>query len=248
MKRKIKALLLALIISSTASAQYQAVQNRPYTDLRMFHFGVTLGTHVQDIELKNIGPQDILYPDGTTKNSNISVEQDRWDAGFHVGVLGELRLSTHFQLRIAPTMYFGTRHLILRDELEKAATGKIIEQRQELKTAYISTPAELIFAAPRVNNHRPYVLLGFNPMINLSGKESDYIKLKRYDAFAEIGVGCDFYLPFFKLRPELKFMYSLINSIDANHIKNTKAENMIPYTHAVKEARTKMIALSFYFE
>ena len=121
MKRKIKALLLALMISSTASAQYQAVQNRPYTDLRTFHFGVTLGTHVQDIELKNIGPQDILYPDGTTKNSNISVEQDRWDAGFHVGVLGELRLSTHFQLRIAPTMYFGTRHLILRDELEKAA-------------------------------------------------------------------------------------------------------------------------------
>ncbi len=46
MKRKIKALLLALIISSTASAQYQAVQNRPYTDLRTFHFGVTLGTHV----------------------------------------------------------------------------------------------------------------------------------------------------------------------------------------------------------
>ena len=166
MKRKIKALLLALMISSTASAQYQAVQNRPYTDLRTFHFGVTLGTHVQDIELKNIGPQDIIYPDGTTKNSNISVEQDRWDAGFHVGVLGELRLSTHFQLRIAPTMYFGTRHLILRDELEKAATGKIIEQRQELKTAYISTPAELIFAAPRVNNHRPYVVLGLNPMIN----------------------------------------------------------------------------------
>jgi hypothetical protein len=248
MKRKIKVLLVALIISSTVSAQYQVVQNRPYTDLRTFHFGVTLGTHVQDIELKNVGPQNILYPDGTTKNSNISVEQDRWDAGFHVGVLGELSLSTHFQLRVAPTMYFGTRHLILRNEQEHDIIGKMIEQRQELKTAYISTPTELIFAAKRVNNHRPYILLGFNPMINLSGKESDYIKLKRYDAFAEIGIGCDFYLPFFKLRPELKFMYSLINSIDGNHINKIKAENMIPYTHSVRDARTKMIALSFYFE
>ena len=67
MKRKIKVLLVALIISSTVSAQYQVVQNRPYTDLRTFHFGVTLGTHVQDIELKNVGPQNILYPDGITK-------------------------------------------------------------------------------------------------------------------------------------------------------------------------------------
>ena len=42
MKRKIKVLLVALIISSTVSAQYQVVQNRHYTDLRTFHFGVTL--------------------------------------------------------------------------------------------------------------------------------------------------------------------------------------------------------------
>ena len=36
----------------------------------------------------------------------VSADQDRWDAGFTVGVLGELRLNSTFQLRMAPAMYF----------------------------------------------------------------------------------------------------------------------------------------------
>ena len=54
---------------------------------------------------------------------------------------------------------------------------------------------DLIAAGPRFNNHRPYLMAGVNPMINLSGKDNDYIKLKRSDVFLEVGVGCDFYLP-----------------------------------------------------
>lgn len=31
------------------SAQDRTVENRPYTDLRPLHFGVLVGTHVQDV-------------------------------------------------------------------------------------------------------------------------------------------------------------------------------------------------------
>lgn len=61
-------------------------------------------------------------------------------------------------------------------------------------------------------------------------------------------MGCDFYLPFFKLRPELKFCYSLINSLDTDHASKIKDKNMLMYTNSVNEARTKMFVLSFYFE
>lgn len=100
----------------------------------------------------------------------ISVDQDRWDAGFTVGVLGELRLNTTFQLRIAPTMYFGTRHLTFRNLTDLNAKGQSIEKTQDLKSVYISCAFNLIAAAPRFNNHRPYLMLGINPMANLSGK------------------------------------------------------------------------------
>lgn len=235
--------------SLQVTAQERTVQNRPYTDLRTFHFGVLLGTHLQDIELLNSGPTTIDVEDGRGPvERTVSVDQDRWDAGFTVGVLGELRLNQTFQLRVAPAMYFGTRHITFRNITDLNAVGEPTVQTQDLKTAYVACAFDLIAAAPRFNNHRPYFVAGINPMINLSGKDNDYIKLKRSDVFLELGVGCDFYLPFFKLRPELKFMYSLVNSLDKKHAEQVRDKNMLIYTNAVSEAHSKMIALTFYFE
>lgn len=245
--------LLYIILLWTTSvvsfAQDRTVQNRPYTDLRPFHFGVMVGTHFQDLEILNSGPQMVDLGDGSGPVQKvISVDQDRWDAGFTVGVLGELRLNTTFQLRVAPAMYFGTRHLTFRNLTDLNANGQPTKKTQDLKTAYISCAFDLIAAAPRFNNYRPYLMLGINPMLNLSGKSNDYLRLKRGDVYLELGVGCDFYLPFFKLRPELKFMYGLSNSLDANHIKDLRDKNTQMYTNFAKETRSKMIALTFYFE
>ena len=85
-------------------------------------------------------------------------------------------------------------------------------------------------------------------MLNLSSKDDDYLKLKRSDVFVELGLGCDFYLPYFKLRPELKFMFGLSNCLDMNHGKNLRDKRMLMYTNSVSDARSKIIALTFYFE
>jgi len=237
-------ILWCLLLVLSVTAQDRRVQNKPYIDLRQFHFGVLVGTHLQDIEMLNVGPQLIEQEDGAHVEKLISCDQDRWDAGFHVGVLGELRLNTYFQFRVAPALYFGTRHISFYNHTDQLA----VQEVQTMKTAYISSALNLIFAAPRFNNHRPYVVAGINPMINLSGKDTDYLKLKRYDVYAELGVGCDFYLPFFKLRPELKFMYSLTNSLDTDHVNHLRNREMIMYTNSVSKTRTKIIALTFYFE
>lgn len=248
MKQKLLTFIISLAIAIQASAQERTVENRPYTDLRPFHFGVLVGTHFQDIEFQNAGPVTYLAADGIEQQGCVTVDQDRWDPGFTVGVLGEFRLNTHFQLRIAPAMYFGTRHLTFYNMLEKDGTGNPIQQKQEMKTAYISSAFDLIFAAQRFNNHRPYIMAGINPMMNLNSKNEDYIKLKKTDLFLEVGLGCDFYLPFFKLRPELKFMYGITDTYDKNHIKNIKDKSSLPYTLSAKSAHSKMIALTFYFE
>lgn len=250
MKRKLILIIITLLTTIRVAAQERTVENRPYTDLRPFHFGVLVGTHLQDIEFLNAGEITYLDDNGNEVTSNVTVDQDRWDPGFTVGVLGEFRLSTHFQLRIAPTMYFGTRHISFHKVNQTTPEeGKVQEDvKQELKTAYISSAFDLIFAAPRFNNHRPYVMAGINPMMNLSGNKDDYLKLKKTDVFLELGLGCDFYLPFFKLRPELKFMYGLMNTYDKSHANNVKDKSMLPYTLSAKEAHSKMIALTFYFE
>ncbi len=235
---------MTLLAICPSAAQERKVENKPYIDLRQFHFGVLVGTHLQDIELLNAGPQQIEQEDGSYVERLISCDQDRWDPGFNVGVLGELRLNTNFQFRIAPAMYFGNRHFTFYNHTDE----RHAEEHQDMKTAYISTALDLIFAAPRFNNHRPYIIAGLNPMINLSGKDNDYLRLKRYDLFAEFGIGCDFYLPFFKLRPELKFLFSLTNSLDTDHVNHLQNREMVMYTNSVSKARTKLIALTFYFE
>ena len=248
MRRIYLAILLTCTMLTVASAQDRTVQNRPYTDLRKFHFGLHVGTHLQDIEFVNVGPITLSNEDGTTYQSLVTLDQDRWDPGFNDGVLGEFRLSENFQLRIAPAMYFGTRHITFHNYNISDVEKTPIKETQGLKTAYITSAFDIIFAGPRFNNRRPYIMAGVNPMINLSNKDNDFLKLKRYDMFLEIGIGCDFYLPFFKARPELKFMYGLTNSLDTDHAKHVRDKTMLQYTNAVSKARSKMITFTLYFE
>ncbi len=237
-----------MCLGGSLRAQERKVQNKPYIDLRPFHFGILVGAHWQDLEFVNSGPQLITNDDGTQVESIVTMDQDRWDPGFNVGVLGEFRLHENFQLRVAPAMYFGTRHLTFHNHTPDLATNPTIEEYQELKTAYVSTAVDLIFAAPRFNNYRPYLMAGVNPMLNLSARDDAYVKLKRMDTFLEVGMGCDLYLPFFKARPELKFMFGLTNCLDTGHADRVRDKYSKRFASSVKEAHSKMIVFTLYFE
>ena len=229
-------------------AQERKVQNKPYIDLRPMHFGIHVGLNMQDIEFVNMGPQTVTLDDGTVMQQTIVMDADRWNAGFSVGVLADLRFSNHLNLRITPTMHFGAKHLTFHNLTDLDPEGFPHEETQDMKNTYISFPVDLKFSAQRWNNYRPYLIAGVNPMINLTGKDQDFIQLKRMDTFLEVGLGCDLYLPFFKLIPELKFCYSLTNALDRNHANELMDVNKRIYANAVTSGHSKMIVLTFYFE
>ena len=246
MKRFITIILL-VAIGLTAAAQKRKVQNKPYIDLRPFHFGISMGLNLQDAEMSNVGPQ--LLEDGTLRT--ITCDVDNWNPGFSVGVLGDFRLSDNFNLRISPTMHFGSKHLVFRDFDDLNDAGQPRESTQDLKNSYLTLPIDLKFSAPRFNNYRPYVVAGFSPMINLAGKDQDYVRLKRYDAMVNVGMGCDFYLPYFKLIPELKFCYGLTNALDKDHVNELVDMNKRVFANSINGVdgvRTKMFLFTLYFE
>jgi len=245
--------LLALLafspfFPSTSNAQERRPQYKPYIDLRPMHFGILVGFNMQDIEFQNVGPQLIKTEDGTEYGETVLCDQDNWNPGFSVGVLADVRLGKHFSARLSPAMHFGAKHLTFLNLTRRNEDNQPLLQTQDLKNTYISFPLGLKFSAERFNNHRPYLIAGLNPMINLSGKAQDNIQLKRYDTMIEVGLGCDFYLPFFKLIPELKFSYSLIDAIDYDHAEELTDINKRVYSHSVTPGRSKMITLTFYFE
>ena len=232
----------------TASAQERKIQHKPYIDLRPMHFGILVGMNLQDIEFENVGPQTITLDDGTTQEATILCDADKWNAGFTVGVLADLRLSQHLNLRFSPSMHFGAKHLMFRNLTETDSEGRPLEATQDMKNTYISFPIDLKFSAQRWNNYRPYLMAGVSPIINLTSKNQEYIQLKRSDFFVEVGLGVDLYLPFFKLIPELKFCYSLRDALDHDHAGELQDVNQRKYTNAVSRGASKMIVLTFYFE
>lgn len=212
------------------------------------HFGILVGAHLQDIEFENVGLQTIVDEEGNVSEHLIVTDADKWNPGFSVGVLAEIRLHENFALRFTPAMHFGAKHLTFLDLKDLDEEGRPKKVTQDLKNTYIAMPVNIKFSAPRFNNYRPYLTAGVSGMINLTGASEDYISLKRFSTMVEIGLGCDFYLPFFKLIPELKFCYGLGNSLDTNHVSELRDINKRAFAGSVKRAQDKMIMLTFYFE
>ena len=247
--KRILFLSLIGVLALTAQAQTdRKVQNRPYADLRTLHFGILVGMHMQDIEFENVGPHLVPDENGVMQPRYILCDADKWNPGFSVGVLAELRLHEHFTLRVTPTMHFGAKHLTFLNMYETDTKGQPLQETQDLKNTYVSMPIDIKFAAPRWNNYRPYIMAGINPTFNLTGGDEDMIRLKRFNTMLEVGVGCDFYLPFFKLIPELKFCFGLGNALDTDHINELRDANLRAYAGSVSSAQSKMIVLTFYFE
>ena len=233
MKRTVTYILL-LLLPLFAVEQERKVQNKPYIDFRRLHYGFFIGTHVQDMEFVNNG---FVTENGESWFADIAT----YNPGFSVGVLADLRLNTYMALRAIPTMHFGQNIVRFREQ-QSGETSK-----QSVKTTYIAVPVHVKFAAERFNNYRPYVTAGVSPMWNLTVKKQQQLLLRKFDFMIEVGVGCDFYLPFFKLIPELKFSFSPLDVLKKERNDLLDA-NYLKFTQSVDRVASKMIVLSLYFE
>ena len=226
--------ILLLLLPLFAVAQERKVQNKPYIDFRRLHYGFFIGTHMQDMEFVNNG---FVTENGESWFADIAT----YNPGFSVGVLADLRLNTYMSLRAIPTMHFGQNIVRFREQ-KSGETSK-----QSVKTTYIAVPVHVKFAAERFNNYRPYVTAGVSPMWNLTVKKQQQLLLRKFDFMIEVGVGCDFYLPFFKLIPELKFSFSPLDVLKKERNDLLDA-NYLKFTQSVDRVTSKMVTLSLYFE
>lgn len=227
--------LLALLPVLAATAQERKLQNKPFIDERRFHYGFFIGVHDQELKLKNNG---MLVED---TGDQWVAENDTQNFGFSVGILGEWRVTKWLGLRVSPSLHFGSKHLKFRN----IATGET--QTQNLKSTYIGVPVALKMAAPRFNNFRPYVLAGIQPMVDLTSGKHGMIQTKAFGMNLEAGLGCDIYLPFFKLIPELKFSFGLADMLNRKRTDLTD-DRLRVFTESTLSAHSNMVVLSFYFE
>lgn len=235
-----KPLLLLLTVAgciSAASAQNlnDKLMNRPYADLRRWHLGFSVGLHTQDLTFTHNGFV-------TENGESWFVDQPSFQPGFCVNGLIDYRLGTYFNLRFTPGMYFGNRDITMREY----NTGA--QLRQNIKSAFLVFPFDLKFSGLRYRNSRPYITAGVMPTVNLVRKSGDYLRTKSTDFYLTCGFGCDFYLPYFKFNPEIKFCFGLSDVLDHKRADIAEEPEKFKITQSLKKAVSRMVVLTFYFE
>lgn len=240
MKKSVQILLsiIAVVAAfSPAAAQTlnDKLMNRPYADLRRWHLGFSVGMHTQDLNFTHNG---FTTPDG----ENWWVEQPSFQPGFNVSALFDLRLNDYFNVRFSPGIMFGNRDVRMREE----HSGE--ELKQNIKSTYLMFPVDLKFSAVRYRNARPYLIGGIMPTVNVTRKADDYLQLKPADFMLTIGFGCDFYLPYFKFIPEVKFCFGLCDVINHNRHDLEDDPARLKITQSLKKATSSMVVFTFYFE
>lgn len=227
-------ILLAWMGGSPLLAQKEGIKNLPYIDFRRFHYGFALGINMSDINFTHTGTPSETGAVWHAESPDIN-------PSFCVGLLGDLALTEHFNLRTCPMFYFQTREIVFLDSQSGA------REKQSLKTSYLELPISIKYSAHRINNYRPYMMCGASAFYDFTHEKETPIVFGRLDFGLHIGLGCDFYLPYFKFIPELRFNIGLADMLDHKR-SDLKDKTMMQYTDALASARNKSVSLIFYFE
>lgn len=230
MKRTFSILFLLISFLTQAQGMFgkNPIINLENFDKKRIHYGFYLGFNSYDFKFdyKHVA-QDIKVTSGT---------------GFNVGLIANLRIVEHIDLRFEPGLSFGQRTLVfpyINDEFDKT---------RDVKSTYINLPLLLKFSAKRAGNIRPYVIGGYSYSINLASNynatddnSNAKFRMKHATGNLEAGLGIDFYFEYFKFSPSIRGVFGIENEIipDANPYS--------PWTGNVSKMQTRGVFINLAF-
>lgn len=208
--------------------------NLPYFENSRMHFGFTLGMNSSganiDYNLATVDSITSITPAAQT--------------GFNIGIVSSLRFTDHLTLRFLPTLAFAQRNFNyqIEEQLRTRNEEKIVE------STYLLFPLNLKFRSVRYNNFAVYLVGGATYGFDLSSQfdannerppAEQVLKLSRQNIFADMGMGFDFFLEYFKFSVEFKYSHGLNNAlIQDDSYWSTPLQSVTP----------KMFGISLHFE
>ena len=251
-----KVFIFLAVLSSIGNAYSQrGFQNLKEYDFEPYHFGFLLGYNEMGFAVKqNINNINATY-NSTQFNGNpgqsalLTSVEPKSTPGFTIGIVGNLRISNHFDLRCIPSLSFGERELVYDYFRLNASTPKdTISEELSMKSTLLELPLDLKYKGERINNMRPYILGGVKYVMDLSSDANKKVdqsgvfisKLKQSDLYGELGAGFDLYFDWFKMGIEAKMSYGLRDIV--------LHDNTSMYTSALRRVNSKIFQLSLTFE
>ncbi len=233
--KKLFAVLFTCFIFSSTQAQLNRVPiNLPKYDKQKIHFGFTLGINNSNFRVNKVSNFKSL--------DSVYAVEPKAVMGLNLGIVSNLRLGEHWDLRFIPALSFSQRNLEYTFYYT-GNTGDFIVK--SIESTYLEFPLDLKFKSTRINNYRVYVLAGARYAIDMVSqakvlnKDKDIVKLKKRDYGYEIGMGFDFYMTYFKFSPEIKMF---------NGLNNLLVSENTPFASPLTGLKSKIFLISFTFE
>jgi len=170
-------------------------------------------------------------------------------SGFHLGLIGDLRINDHLNLRLEPGVFFTTRNLVYDESYFQGTNYNDSDLLREVKSTYVHIPLLLKVSTKRINNFKPFIVGGVSTALNLSSNQdnpndnsSGEFRMIKNTYFYEIGFGIDFYLEYFKFTPSIRGIFSMDNEIVQDVDPNS------PWTGNVAKMQTRGVFINFTFQ
>ncbi|WP_029035213.1 porin family protein [Salinimicrobium terrae] len=233
-----KYLILTLIVLGTIPAHAQIfsgedVINNANVDMQRFSWGYFLGFNTYDFDFDYKS-----YVPSPAKGKDFAVDRT---IGFNVGLIGNMRLSDHLDLRLEPGVAFNR----INFQFTKADAGTF----REINSTFVHIPLLLKFSTTRVKNFKPFVVGGVSTSINLSSNENNpeqieegTFRMTTNNYYYEIGFGIDLYLYYFKFTPSVRGVFAINDELIRDEDPNSF------YTGNVEKMSSRGVFVNFTFQ
>lgn len=246
------AIILIFLQVADSFGQNNKVMNLPKYDYSQYHFGFTLGLNQMLFTIKP-APDINTRVFSSEQTPEIYVDSSMLlgvnaspSFGFIIGINGDYRLGRYFNLRFVPDLSFGERYVNYSILGFRGDSSAVIDIKKNIGSVYIDFPFYVKYRSKRQNNKAAYVLAGGQYSLDIASnaRKQDLsgqivVKLNKNDIYALVGVGFDFYNPWFKLGVELRMAYGLFDML--------KRDDYI-YTQGIASLKSKVFQLCVTFE
>lgn len=169
--------------------------------------------------------------------------------GFHLGLVGDMRINDYLNLRLEPGVFFTTRNLRYDESYFNGMEFNDSDLLREVKSTYVHIPLLLKASTKRINNIKPFIIGGLSVALNLSSNQDNpddnsagQFRMTKTTAFYELGFGIDLYLLYFKFTPSIRGVFALNDEI----IKDVDPNS--PWTGNIAKMQTRGIFINFTFQ
>ena len=232
-------LLLSVACMLHAQGRLKSGMNNPYYDEKRVHLGFSLGVNFMGYMVT----ESLVPQDGELYHARVSSLLP----GFSVGFITDIRLAKYLDLRITPTLQFASRTITFKNESGNPLPyGRPNEQ--SILSLPIELPITLKWTALREGNYRPYLVGGMGISYDFTNDKERPVLHRPFDYFATFGIGCDFYMNWFKLCPEIRYQIGFNNMLTPVSERPELSEPDYFYTNALSHLRNQAIVIIFNFE